>query len=49
MSWVIMGKLPETPAEEIDECDDRTGALLLLREYRLAFGLAWRLWLKRRR
>lgn len=42
----IMGKYEDQPWEEIDEFDTRQEAMEALREYRLAYGIGWRLRLK---
>lgn len=43
----IMGKLPGLETEEIDSADTMKEARYLLKEYRMAFGPEWSLWIKR--
>ncbi len=45
--YKIMGKYQNAPMEEIDEADSYREAKTLLREYQMAFGEGWSLWLKR--
>jgi hypothetical protein len=39
----IWGRYQDGPAEKVDTCAKRSAAYLL-REYRMAFGAGWKLW-----
>ena len=45
--YKIRGKYPGLPWEDIDEFDTREEALLMLSEYRIAYGPGWRFSLKK--
>lgn len=45
--WIIRGKYPGLPWEDIDEDEEKAEAERLLKEYRLAFSSEWRLTLKK--
>ena len=47
--YIIRGKYTGHEWETIDEVDDRVEAERLLKEYRMAFGPAWVLTIKRER
>ncbi len=49
MSYVIRGKYPGCPWEDIDQFDTRPEAEKMLKEYRLAYGPEWTLVIKVRR
>ena len=48
MVWKIWGR-SEYGTEEIDQFDTFREARDMLKEYRLAFGVGWSLWIKRGR
>ena len=41
----IMGRYGYGRAEEIDSAETRKEAEAMLREYRIAFGAGWQLWI----
>jgi hypothetical protein len=45
--WIIYGKGPGLPWEEVDRTDEHNSVGYLLAEYSLAFGTGWR-WKTRR-
>ena len=47
--YVIRGKYPGCPWEDIDEADTRAEAQRLLGEYQMAYGPEWSLTIKVRR
>ena len=47
--WVIVGRYPGCPKEDIDSFDTYKEARKMLQEYRLAFGPEWSLGLKSKR
>ena len=49
MIYVIRGKYPGCPWEDIDEADTRDEAQRLLGEYQTAYGPEWSLTIKVRR
>ncbi len=49
MVYVIRGKYPGCPWEDVDEFDTRVEAEKMLKEYRTAYGPEWSLVIKVRR
>jgi hypothetical protein len=45
MTYKIMGKY-RSEVEEIDSCESKKEADILLQEYRMAFGMSWRVWVE---
>lgn len=48
MEYVIWGR-SEYGTEEVDTAETMSDARYMVREYRLAFGSGWVLWIKRRK
>jgi hypothetical protein len=48
MTISIWGRLKGKKPEKIDEAASPTGAAFLVGEYRLAFGMDWKIWSGRR-
>lgn len=44
-TWTIRGKYEGCPVDTVDQADTRTEAYRLLREYAMAFGKGWTLWI----
>jgi hypothetical protein len=44
MTIVIWGKYQNEAPEEIDETENKAGALFLVQQYRVAYGPDWKIW-----
>ena len=49
MTWYIVGQYLSASKEVIDEAESRKEANYLLKEYRMAFGPGWSIWLANRK